>query len=112
MRIVLIGAPGGGKGTQAKLLVETGGIIGAWPAGIGLNNFSDYLDQIFRLIDDVGVDHVAFGTDMDATYKPIFDNYQMTPLLVGSLLKKGLSTVEAAKIFGGNFMRVFKEVTS
>ena len=97
---------------EAKMVAETGGIIGAWPAGIGLTTFSDYLDQIFRLIDDVGIDHVALGTDMDANYKPVFDNYELTPLLVGSLLERGLSKIDAAKIIGGNFMRVFKAVTT
>ncbi len=97
---------------EAKMVAETGGIIGAWPAGLGLATLSDYLDQIFRLVDDVGIDHVALGTDMDANYKPVFDDYELTPLLVGSLLKKGMSEQETAKFIGGNFMRVFKQVTS
>ncbi|RLA05116.1 MAG: hypothetical protein DRQ47_01985 [Gammaproteobacteria bacterium] len=96
---------------EARLVAQTGGIIGAWPAGIGLSSLSDYIDQILRLVDDIGIDHVAIGTDMDANYKPVFDNYKSTPLLAGSLLKRGFSTEDAAKVFGGNFMRVFKAVT-
>ena len=97
---------------EARLVAETGGIIGAWPAGFGLTTFADYRDQIFRLIDDVGIDHVSIGTDMDANYKPVFDNYEMTPLLVGSLLEAGLSEIDTGKIIGGNFLRVFKEVST
>ncbi len=93
------------------MVAETGGIIGAWPAGLGLLTLADYIDQIFRLVDDVGIDHVALGTDMDANYKPVFDDYELTPLLVGSLLKRGMSEEETAKFIGGNFMRVFKQVT-
>ena len=96
---------------QAKLVAEGGGIIGAWPAGIGLSNLSDFVDQIFRSIDLVGIDHVCLGTDMDANYKPVFDNYRQLPILVGALLKRGLSREEASKFLGGNFMRVFREVT-
>lgn len=95
---------------EGKMVAETGGIIGAWPAGLGLASLSDYVDQIFRLVDDVGVDHVSIGTDMDANYKPVFDDYEKTPILVGTLLNRGMHEKEAAKIIGGNFMRVFKEV--
>ncbi|MCF6192746.1 MAG: dipeptidase [Kangiellaceae bacterium] len=96
---------------EGKMVAETGGIIGAWPAGFGLATLADYIDQIFRLVDDVGIDHVALGTALDANYKPVFDDYELTPLLVGSLLKKGMSEEETAKFIGGNFMRVFMEVT-
>lgn len=96
---------------QAKLVAEGGGIVGAWPAGIGLSSLSDFTDQILRTIDLIGIDHVALGTDMDANYKPVFDNYRQLPLLVGALLKRGLSEAEATRFLGGNFLRVFREVT-
>jgi len=97
---------------EGKRLAETGGIIGAWPAGLGgLLSMEDYIEQIFRLIDDIGIAHVAMGTDMDANYKPVFDDYSLTPLLVGRLLEKGMSETETAQVIGGNFMRVFKQVS-
>ncbi|HFB64545.1 MAG TPA: hypothetical protein ENJ60_03300 [Aeromonadales bacterium] len=96
---------------QATAVAEAGGIIGAWPAGIGLATFKDYVDQIFHLVDEVGIDHVALGTDMDANYQPRLDKYQMLPLLAGTLLSRGMHEAEVEKIFAGNFMRVFKEVT-
>jgi membrane dipeptidase len=96
---------------QAKLMAEGGGIIGAWPAGIGLKNLSDFADQILRTIELIGADHVCLGTDMDANYKPVFDNYRQLPVLVGALLKRGLSREEATQFLGGNFMRVFREVS-
>ncbi len=97
---------------DAKKVAETGGIVGAWPAGLGLYSLSDYIDQIFRQIDDIGIDHVAIGTDMDANYKPVFYNYSQAPILAGSLLKRGLNQEEAGKILGGNFLRFFKEVVN
>jgi membrane dipeptidase len=96
---------------HAKLVAEGGGIVGAWPAGIGLLNLSDFVDQILRAIELIGADHVCLGTDMDANYKPVFDNYRQLPVLVGALLKRGLSRDEATQFLGGNFMRVFKEVS-
>ncbi len=96
---------------QANAVVNGGGIIGAWPAGIGLQTFKDYVDQIFHLVDEVGIDHVALGTDMDANYKPRFDNYQMLPLLAGTLLSRGMHQAEVEKIFAANFIRVFAAVT-
>ncbi len=97
---------------DAKRVAQTGGIVGVWPAGLGLHTLSDYIDQIFRQIDDIGIDHVALGTDMDANYKPVFYNYTQAPILAGTLLKRGLSQEEAAKILGGNFIRFFNEVVS
>jgi membrane dipeptidase len=96
---------------EAKMAASTGGIIGAWPAGFGLLTLADYIDQIFHLVDEIGIDHVALGTDMDANYKPVFYSYKQGPLLAGTLLKRGMSKTEAAKILGGNFMRVFREVS-
>ena len=95
----------------ARLVTDRGGIIGAWPAGIGLESLGDYANQIFRLVDLVGIDHVVLGTDMDANYKPVFDNYRQLPVLVAALLKKGLSEEDTSKFLGGNFLRVFREVS-
>ena len=95
----------------AVRVAEKGGIIGAWPAGIGLTTFADYLDQILDTIDLIGIEHVALGTDMDANYLPVFESYQQLPILVGALLKRGLSEQETALFLGGNFLRVLGDVT-
>ena len=93
---------------HAKIVADSGGIIGSWPSGIGNNTFSDYIDSIRRLIDAVGVDHVAVGTDMDANFKPVLRSYRDWGLIPAALLARGLRDDEAAKIMGGNFLRVFK----
>jgi membrane dipeptidase len=96
------------SGEHAKMVAAAGGIIGSWPSGIGNNTFSDYIDAIKRLIDTVGVDHVAIGTDMDANFKPVLRSYRDWALIPAALLARGLRDDEAAKIMGGNFLRVFK----
>ena len=94
---------------HAKLIAASGGVVGAWPSGFGQNTFSDYIDAIQRLIDAVGVKHVAIGTDMDGNYKPVFRNYRDWGLIPAALMARGMHEHEAAAIMGGNFLRVFKK---
>ena len=91
----------------AHAIVDGGGLIGAWPAGIGINTLQGYIVRIAELVKDVGIDSVAIGTDMDANYQPVFDNYRQMPLIVGALLKSGMNENDVAKIIGGNFLRLF-----
>ncbi len=93
---------------HAKLVASAGGIIGSWPSGIGQNSFADYIDSIRRLVDTVGIDHAAIGTDMDANFKPVLSSYRDWSLIPAALLARGMHEGEAAKIMGGNFQRVFK----
>jgi membrane dipeptidase len=93
---------------HAKLVAAAGGIIGSWPSGIGQTSFSDYIDSIQRLVDTVGIDHAAIGTDMDANYKPVLRSYRDWSAIPAALLARGMREDEAAKIMGGNFLRVFK----
>ena len=92
----------------AKAVADTGGgVLGAWPAGIGISDLNGFVARTFELIDRVGIDHVCLGTDMDANYKPVFDTYANLPLYVAGLLKRGLHEPELAKVIGGNFIRLF-----
>ncbi|HEY2465322.1 MAG TPA: membrane dipeptidase [Steroidobacteraceae bacterium] len=97
---------------HAKLVASAGGIIGSWPSGIGQTSFSDYIDSIQRLVDTVGIDHAAIGTDMDANYKPVLHSYRDWSLIPAALLARGMHDDEVAKIMGGNFQRVFKATSS
>jgi membrane dipeptidase len=93
---------------HAKLVASAGGIIGSWPSGVGQTTFSDYIDSIRRLVDTVGIDHVAIGTDMDANFRPVLRSYRDWSLIPAALLARGLREAEVANIMGGNFLRVFK----
>jgi len=95
----------------AKAVAQTGGgILGAWPAGIGITDLHGFVDRTFELVDHVGIDHVCLGTDMDANYKPTFDTYTKLPVYVAGLLKRGMHEPEVAQLIGGNFLRVFSAV--
>lgn len=93
---------------HAAIVADHGGIIGAVPWGFGQSRFSDYIDAILRLVDCVGVRHVAIGTDMDATYKPVFTTYRDWSLIPAALLARGLHESEVGMIMGGNFLRIFR----
>ncbi len=94
----------------ARDIVSAGGVIGAWPAGIGLTSLSDFIDRIFSLTDIVGPDHVALGTDMDANFRPVLTSYTQIPLLVSELLRRGYGEENSVRLLGGNFLRVFRAV--
>lgn len=95
----------------AKAATDAGAIIGAWPAGIGISTLIEYADRISQLIDMFGVEHVCLGTDMDANYRPVFDDYRRLPDLVGILMRKGMSDTDLAAVLGGNFVRLWQENT-
>ncbi|RLD21872.1 MAG: hypothetical protein DRI69_02830 [Bacteroidetes bacterium] len=94
---------------HANLVASTGGVIGAWPSGFN-TNFEDYVDNILRLIDVVGVERVGLGTDMDSNYKPVLDSYLQLEKLCDALKAKGLSDQEVHAIAGGNAERVLQRV--
>jgi membrane dipeptidase len=92
----------------AKAVASAGGVVGAWPAGIGITDLAGYVERTLQLVDIVGVDHVCLGSDMDANYKPVLETYAKLPWFVGGLFQRGLHDEDVAKVIGGNFIRVFK----
>lgn len=94
----------------AREIAAHGGVIGAWPAGIGAATLNDYVDRIFQLAETVGPEHVALGTDMDANFRPVMTSYRQLPLVVSELLRRGYGEAHATAFLGGNFLRVFEAV--
>jgi membrane dipeptidase len=95
---------------HARMVAEMGGVIGAWPAGIGSESLADFVEQVLALVDTVGAEHVAVGSDMDGNYKPVLTEYGDFPVLAAALLSRGLSEEEAAGVLGGNFLRLWTSV--
>ena len=92
---------------HAKLVTDAGGVVGSVPWGIGQASFADYIDSILHLVEALGVDHVAIGTDMDAGLRPVLRSYRDWGLLPAALLARGLDEAATAKVMGGNFLRIF-----
>ena len=91
---------------HARLVTRAGGIVGSVPSGIGQKTAADWIVSILRLIEAVGIDHVAIGTDMDANFMPVFADYARWPLIPAALLARGLGEADVAKVMGGNFLRL------
>lgn len=78
-----------------------------WPPA-GLKVFVDHIDYIRNLI---GIDHVGIGTDFDGGGGvPGFNDASEALNVTLELLRRGYSEKEIEKIWGGNFLRVWREV--
>jgi membrane dipeptidase len=76
-----------------------------------LATVSDVVDHIDHVVQVIGIDYVGIGTDFDGGggvngCKSAADMKNITV----ELLRRGYSNKEIAKIWGGNIMRVFREV--
>lgn len=95
---------------MAREISSRGGVIGAWPAGIGMTTLDEYVGRIIDLAETLGPEHVSLGTDMDANFQPVMTSYRQLPELVAGLLKRGYGAKNAAGFVGGNFLRVYEAV--
>lgn len=95
---------------HAKLVSDAGGLIGAWPSGVVLTSLDDYCEEICRMVEVIGIDHVAIGSDLDANYRPVLTDYKQFPELAQGLERLGMSSAEVDQIMGGNFIRLFETV--
>jgi membrane dipeptidase len=94
---------------HAKIVAQTGGVIGAWPSGFN-KSFEEFVDNTLRLVDVAGIDHTGIGTDMDGNFKPVLSSYTQYPAFADALKSKGLSPGEVEKIMGGNAAALLKKV--
>ena len=100
---------------HARLVADRGGVIGVFPVNAGYQGFAGYVEHIDRMIAAVGADHVGVGTDMDGISPPTFvswTDYSEWPSLTAALLARGYSREDVAKVSGGNFLRVYREVAA
>ena len=97
----------------ARMVVESGGVVGAWIAVLNEEKLPGMIRHMFRLIDALGIDHVGIGTDLPAgaaaTEMPDFRRHVE---LEAALRDRGLSAAEVEKVCSGNWLRVFRAVRS
>jgi len=72
---------------------------------------ADAVDHIDHVIQIAGIDHVGIGTDFDGGggIKDVMDVSQMKNLTI-EMLRRGYTKNQLEKVWGGNVMRVLKEV--
>ena len=74
---------------------------------------ADLVDQVDYVVRLLGIDHVGLSTDFNhgggiAGWRDEGDAANVT----AELVRRGYSEQQIAKIWGGNFLRVFEEVTA
>lgn len=96
---------------HAKLIAAVRGVIGIWPARYQFADLQAWVVGMARMAEVVGIDHVGIGTDMEGGVNEVWADYADLPSLAGSLLTQGFSPEDAAKVLGGNYLRVWRKVT-
>jgi membrane dipeptidase len=87
---------------HARAIAETGGSIGIWHFFASPER---YVEGLKEMADIVGVDHVSIGTDASSS-PGLFRDYDRFTRLVDAMLRGGFTPADAAKIIGGNYLRI------
>lgn len=76
------------------------------------STLSHVVDHILYIGNLVGFDHVGLGSDFDgiASTPEGLEDVSKYPDLVAELLRRGVSDEDAAKVVGGNILRVWRDV--
>jgi membrane dipeptidase len=75
-----------------------------------VRSVGSYADEIMRMCDLIGPEHVAFGTDMEgAGPGPILSDYADLREVADNLVKRNLSEAVLQGICIGNYARVVKQ---
>lgn len=77
---------------------------------LGPGSLDDMLNHIDYLVARIGIDHVGIGTDFNhGSGIAGFNDASEAPNVTAALLARGYSPADINKIWGGNFVRVFRE---
>jgi membrane dipeptidase len=73
-----------------------------------IKDFADHIDHAVKI---AGIDHVGIGTDFDGGGGiPGFNNHADAANVTLALVRRGYSEKDIDKIWGGNLLRVWREV--
>jgi len=99
----------------ARKIATRGGAIGLWCLRLGndpaypVNSKSTYADEIMRMCDLVGPEHVAFGTDIEGVWpNRMLNDYADLRDVADNLARRGLPEATLHNIFIGNYARIVK----
>lgn len=103
-----------------KLIASRGGVVGV---NVYVNYLSDkpaksvkrcvVVEHVMHMVDVMGVDHVAMGSDFDGATPPMgLKHAGQMQLLAHDLIEAGLSQQDVDKIMYQNALRVFAQVTA
>ncbi len=91
--------------------VDTGSEDGIPETYLPNSTLSQVATHIIYIGELIGFDHVGLGSDFDGipTTPKGLDDVADFPALVAELLSRGVSDEDAAKVVGGNILRVWKD---
>ena len=92
---------------RAAYMERMQAIDAAFPPAM-LKDFADHLDHAVKV---AGIDHVGIGTDFDGGGGVRgFNDASEAPNVTEELVRRGYSEKDIAKIWGGNLLRVWRDV--
>jgi membrane dipeptidase len=97
---------------EIRAIAAKGGLIGIWPAAVfeTAAGMVRHIDHVKRL---AGVDHIAIGSDLRGmSYFPAFGEEANFRAIIDGLVDGGYTDEEIGKIMGGNFFRVWQQVSA
>jgi membrane dipeptidase len=105
---------------DAKKVAARGGVVGLWALGlsrpgsgwtVGRGNTRAYAQEIATLVDKIGADHVAFGTDIEGVGPNwAVNNYGHLRSVVEYLQEMKIEASVIERVAYGNYARVLKAV--
>jgi membrane dipeptidase len=104
---------------HAKVVADAGGIVGVWTHLT--DSPEDFAGSVKAMVDAIGIDHVGIGTDTDLLSSKVGGGTNrawpgMTQGffsdVIGEMLRQGFTPEEVSKVGGGNYCRVFGQVTA
>jgi membrane dipeptidase len=100
---------------QARKIAGRGGAVGLWTVRVNRDphypvyGVRTFADEMMRMCDLIGPEHVAFGTDMEgAGPGPILSNYVDLREVADNLAQRGLSEAQLEGLFIGNYAAIVK----
>jgi membrane dipeptidase len=99
---------------ELRAVANKGGVIGVWPLTRKERGetFDDFVKDIDYVKFVVGIDHVGIATDLNGLgTRTVVPTHKEFALITAGLLSQGRAEADVKKIIGGNFIRVFREVT-
>ncbi len=101
---------------QIKALAARGGVLGIAFAPMFIDpdparaTIDRLVEHVCYAADLVGIDHVGIGTDYDGLGEtPVVPEVSQLVHLTRAMMAHGLSEEEIGKVWGGNFLRIFRQ---
>ena len=98
---------------EIRAIAAKGGVVGIWPNGEAVPALRDMVDHIDYVKTLVGIEHVGIGSDLRgmSSYTEGFGEEARFDAIAKALTERGYSKEDVERVMGGNFVRVWREVT-